>query len=104
MLIDGDEELSKLFMDMTISFFKATKQNEFVENSGGEFKDLLYQKELGRWATWEQIRLQNEALIEAASKVNFDVAAQEEEEEKPAKKACKRESCHKECCGKKCKH
>lgn len=82
MLIDGDEELSKLFMDMTISFFKATKQNEFVENSGGEFKDLLYQKELGRWATWEQIRLQNEALIEAASKVNFDVAAQEEEEEK----------------------
>lgn len=80
-LIDGDEGLSKLFMDMTASFFKATKQNEFRENSGGEFRELLHQKELGHWATWEQIRLQNEALLAAAEGVDFSAEASEEEEE-----------------------
>ncbi|KAH0789224.1 Mpp10 protein [Histomonas meleagridis] len=80
-LINGDSTLSNLFMDMTISFFKVTKDNEFQPNSAGPIENLVHNKEFGEWETWEQIRVQNEALIAAASKVNFNEDLAQEEEE-----------------------
>ena len=89
LLINGDPELASLFLEMTTSFFKATKDAEFREGSGGSVPDLLSDPSIGQWMVWGQIRQQNEALMEAAQTVNFDESepepmAEEEEEEEAA--------------------
>lgn len=84
-LIDGDPELASLFLEMTTSFFKATKDAEFREGSGGSMPDLLSDPSIGQWMVWGQIKQQNEALMNAANTVNFDESEpepiEEEEEE-----------------------
>ena len=87
LLINGDPELASLFLEMTTSFFKATKGAEFREGSGGSVPDLLSDPSIGQWMVWGQIRQQNEALMEAAQTVNFDESEPEsmiEEEEEEA--------------------
>jgi len=70
LLINGDDDLANLFLEMSSSFFEMTKQNEYREGSGGKIEQLKT-KGFGQFSIWEQIRLQNEALIGSFNKFGF---------------------------------
>ena len=83
-LINGNEEMSNFFLDMTSAFFESTKENEFEPNSSGK-NSKLFTKNFGQHSIWEQIKLQNKNLMNSISKLDFTVKKMEfeknEEEE-----------------------
>ncbi|EAY21324.1 Mpp10 protein [Trichomonas vaginalis G3] len=78
-IIGGNEEQADFFLEMASAFFTATKESEISPNAAGKL-DKLITKGFGQFAIWQQINVQNKAVLESARNAIEELNQQEEHE------------------------